>query len=215
MCHSPENSNTKPMLWRGFWKLRANLQRKQRLSRRFRPKTPQNIVRDAWSGVSPVSSLKWKPWLNSRWTKSTVFVLGNSPETSIITLELLKSVALNWKHGGIATVWAVSSDFLFTGKTSCDCETHPDLKINSAAAPLDSVQCEMWLTEGSRRGGSTLRGPLALVTSLTLQPRGKYRIYHFLFITQWGPWSLKQPGFLETDRDGEVRGSRLEEQCLC
>lgn len=160
MCHSPENSNTKPMLWRGFWKLRANLQRKQRLSRRFRPKTPQNIVRDAWSGVSPVSSLKWKPWLNSRWTKSTVFVLGNSPETSIITLELLKNVALNWKHGGIATVWAVSSDFLFTGKTSCDCETHPDLKINGAAAPLDSVQCEMWLTEGSRRRGfDTARAP--------------------------------------------------------
>ena len=199
MCYSPENSNTKPMLWRGFGKLRANLQRKQRLSRRFRPKTPQNIVRDAWSGVSPVSSLKWKPWLNSRWTESTVFVLRNSPETSIIKLELLKTVVLNWKHGGITTVWALSSDFLFTGKTSCDCETHPDLMINSAAAPLAGVQCELWLTERSRH----CEGPLAVVTSLTLQPRGKYRIYHFLFITQWGPWSLKQPGFLETDRDGQ------------
>ncbi len=38
----------------------------------FRPKTPQNILRYAWFGVNPVSSLKWKPWLNSRWSTSTV-----------------------------------------------------------------------------------------------------------------------------------------------
>lgn len=160
MCHSPENSNTKPMLWRGFWKLRANLQRKQRLSRRFRPKTPQNIVRDAWSGVSPVSSLKWKPWLNSRWTKSTVFVLGNSPETSIITLELLKNVALNWKHGGIATVWAVSSDFLFTGKNQLwlwDSSWFEDKQCSGSAG-----RCPVWdvVNRGEpERGVDTARAP--------------------------------------------------------
>lgn len=60
------------MLWRGFWKQALNLKRKHCLSRWFRPKSPQNTLSYAWFGLNPLSSLKWKPWLNSRWTTSTI-----------------------------------------------------------------------------------------------------------------------------------------------
>ena len=115
MCYSPENSNTKSMLWRGFWKLRANLQRKQRLSRRFSPK----LLKTSWETLD-LASVQYHLWNGNHdlipGELNQPFCQGNSLETYIITLEQLKTVALNWKHGGITTVWAVSSDFLFTGR---------------------------------------------------------------------------------------------------
>lgn len=60
------------MLWGGFGSRKWIRNKNSVWAEALGQKIPQNILGYARFGVGPVSSLKWKPWLKSRWTTSTV-----------------------------------------------------------------------------------------------------------------------------------------------